>query len=371
MTPNYPMAVFTIFLDVIISLITGVLPMLPYFSDPAGDFKSGLAFLPVLDPVTTNSQLLSLSLFLIFSGIWMIISLATFVVLIQEPTHVVRFWWTVYPQLHLLALHVPAATFAFCLSALTWFSHFAPGIGFIMVLDVLLFPFYTLMTCLLFFVDTNAVINPNPIYSEWLYGTGFFYPLINACSTIFSILCYHTAWLYAMLFSGCSIVIQLIFSIYLFYKMPFLLPLSGQVVMTKSLMSIVSDVMGVGVILSAQSIGKWCIITTPLCFFVIFFIVYLMSGYRRRSMHLFLRQFDDSVRDFSLEAIRMTLSSIHSENEFQWVIRESFISGNANVLSQKFVQFCLQAFPDSQWLLSMVAFLFGDQIRLFTEFFFI
>jgi hypothetical protein len=351
---NYPVSFLALFIELAFGVFSALLPVLPYFSLLTGNYISGLTFFPIL--VSSSSEFLSVLVWLLVSLASMIISLVAFGLCIHCPEQAVRVWWLLHPLLHFVLVQFQSLAWAFSLAASSRLSHFTFFVSLIILVDIVVFPFYVVLSCSLFSIDTNSIIHPNPIYCEWFYGFSFVYPLVNAATITLSTLC-DLAGYPSMIYPAISMVIQCLVVFYLLFRMPFMLALSNELLTTKSLFCLFSHIFVFVIMKFPTPEARWFFVAMPFLFAILFFMVYIISHYRQGSMHLLLKQFDDSVRDFSVEAIRLTLSSIHSEREFQWVIRESFLGGNETVLSQRFLQFCLETFPNSDWLFSMVTFL--------------
>ena len=358
---SYPMAIFTLIADLCISVFVEILPIIPYLGTSVTSVRGE----PTVFPNSEYLQILTpgvlpTSVWITLSIILMLFAIVCFIICLRGPSMIVHLWWAICPQVHLIILPFVTISFGFSVFGLLRLNDMSSGDYLGIVLVVCLFPFYAVLTCLLFFVETNSLLRPNPIFSEWLYGFGFFYPLWVVIESFLCSVCHHVSQYNAITLLAVGGVLQLSCAGWLFYKMPFILPLTNQLMAAKTLAMFCVNALSIAVILSNASIGTWMIVIIPLLLIMCFLISYTISEKRRNNMHQFLKQFDSSVSEFTVDVIRMTLAAtIRSENEFQWVIRESFVSGNVDILSQRFVQSCLQIYPSSQWLLSMVTLLFA------------
>ena len=357
---SYPTAIFTLIADLCLSVFVEILPMVQQINPSTTTVNSGLTVFP------RSEYLQVLTPTLIPTGVWlgisivlMLFALVCFAISLHSPEMVVHLWWAICPQVHLILIPFVTISFGFSITFVITDNWNSP-IGYTTLFVVCLFPFYLVLTCLLFFVETNSLLRPNPIFSEWLYGFGFFYPIWVVIGSLFCSICHHLSTRNSIILLGICGILQLSCGIWLFYKMPFILPLTNQLIAAKALGMFCVNALSIAVILTSLPIGTWMIVIIPLILITCFLLSYTISEKRRNNMHQFLKQFDTSVSEFTVDVIRMTLAAtIHSENEFQWVLRESFLSGNVDILSQSFVQSCLQIYPSSQWLLSMVTFLFA------------
>jgi hypothetical protein len=79
----------------------------------------------------------------------------------------------------------------------------------------------------------------------------------------------------------------------------------------------------------------------------------------RRSLRRLLFQIEMDERQITSESLELALSSVVSENRFRLIIREGLLCGSNVVTSPTFVHYCLGRFPNSEWFVRYVTFLFA------------
>lgn len=358
---NYPLSVVTLVLIMLVSLFISILPMISYLNAPKGIPTSDSNIFPpsqILDYVTPN--LIPTYLWLFISFVIIFITLLTFLICIYNVSAIIHTHIILNPHIHWVLL--PFLTISFGYSIFLFRNESSPvrAEEIFGILNVLTFPFYVLLLSRLSLIETNTIISPNPIFAEWFYGYSSYNIYIEVVSTLLSTFVYRFDTPTRDILLSVSLLINVSYAILLIVKMPFVIFFVDQILTTKFLMTALTNLLCMLVVEIANVSATWIMVLIPIIYSAVYLVVRLITEKKRDSMHQYLKQFDHTVGAFTVSALRMTLtSSIKSENEIQWVIRECFLSGNTDLLSQTFIQYCLQMFPKSQWLVSIVAFLFA------------
>ena len=353
---SLPFSIFTLFGNLILNIIFSVYPIIPFVAENNSYRSTLTSFQLIFSPP---------EFWLLISFIIIILTIITFILCLIFPSLTIRLHWILNPQFHLIILPFLSLFFGFCPFGVLDYVDFNVFFDIIMFLLIILFPFYLIITSAIFCFDTNSITRPNPIFAEWFYGSSFFFPLLNCIETVFNSILTHIPRILIYVLLSISIILHIIYLIHILYKMPFILTIVNQFVATNSLFIIIMNISiiiinTIGSFVKIIMIDDWIIALIPVIYPFLFLLIYFLSEKRRNSLHLFLhQQFDSSVSEFTVDAIRMTLSSYHSEQSIQWIIRDCFLSANKNILSQSFLQYCLELYPKSQWLISIVSFLYS------------
>lgn len=352
---SLPFSIFTLFCNLILNIIFSVYPIIPFITESSPNGNSLSSFKLIFSPP---------EFWLLISFIIITLTIITFILCLIFPTLTIRLHWILNPQFHLIILPFLSLFFGLCPFGVLDYVDFNVFFDIIMLLLIIFFTFYLIITSVIFCFDTNSITRPNPVFAEWFYGSSFFFPILNCIETVFNSILTHVPRISIYILSSISLLLHLIYLIYILYKMPFILTIANQFVATNSLFIVIMNLIvisinAIGSLIEIVLVNDWVISLIPVIYPFLFIIIYILSEKRRDSLRLFLhQQFDSSVGEFTVDAIRMTLSSYHSEQSIQWIIRDCFLSANKNILSQSFLQYCLELYPKSQWLISIVSFLY-------------
>lgn len=346
---SFPFSVLSLFVNLFFNVLFAIYPVFPYIANTNN--------MDYFNQIFTSTEFWLLLSFFIIA-----FTICIFVICFIFPPLTIRFNWILNSQLHLMILPFISLFFGFCPFGFLNYVDFNIFFDIIMFLILILFPIYLIIVSTIFCFDTNSIFRPNLLFAEWFYGSSLFFPILSSIETIFNSIIPHISSVLMYVLSSISIAFHLIYLIHILYKMPFIATFVNQFAAVNSLFLICMNI----IILVLYSIApnfqnfnlNLSVVTViPIAYTLIFFFVYFICERRRRTMHTFIQQFDANVGEFSVDAIRMTLISYHSEHSIQWIIRDCFISGNKNILSPSFLQYCLELYPKSQWLLSVVSFL--------------
>ncbi|OHT06563.1 hypothetical protein TRFO_25378 [Tritrichomonas foetus] len=354
-------SIFTLFADLIINIFFSIYPILPYVHDEVKTDPDTISIFPPTSLLYYFSPgFISTDIWIFFSLGIIIITVVSFFLCLYKPTLAINLHWVLNSQVHIILIPFVSLSFSFCLFSFNSHHLFSWFFNALMILLATLYIPYLVITCLLFCFDTNSILRPNPIFAEWFYGNSIFVPALSGIQAICNSFCTRVPLYYSDILFIFVAVIHLLYLIHVLYKMPFIIAVVNQFVATNCSFVVIMNIAAVVIMSTLQSeFDPWIISLVPVLYTSLFFFIYYLSEHWRNSTYRFLEQFDQSVGDFTVDAIQITLTSYHSEHQIQLIIRDSFLSANKNVLSQHFLQYCLQLYPKSQWLLSTVSFLYS------------
>ena len=344
---------FTLLAILVINSFFSVYPLVPYIygavgEDPYDDYVLKL-----------NSQSVFSTFLFYLCHVITDITIIIFFVCLYNPNLTIKLHWVLHPQVHIIVLPFISMVFSMCIFVFTNNDDDSFVLSFLSLSFLIISPIYLIIAFLLFCFDTNSIIKPNPIFAVWFYGDSIYVPILMSIHAIFCTLCAQISNLNKYALFSISIVLHIMFLIRIIYKMPFIVTIANQFIATNCFFVSIMNAFAIVVISTIKTkIEPWLLPMIPILYTIIFFVIFGISEYRRISMHKILQQFDPSVAEFTVNAIQITLNSYHSEHSIQLIIRDCFLSANKYVLSQRFLQYCLQLYPKSQWLLSTVTFLY-------------
>lgn len=156
---------------------------------------------------------------------------------------------------------------------------------------------------------------------------------------------------------ACALV-SLIYSIYIIQKMPFFSLFTNDTILSKILCLCLYSILIIVKICVKMPYDNHLLVSLPLVYILIVFLVKIFSEKKRSSIHKILSQIDSSFKQYSVDALATALPSIvKSESTVQWVIKEGIMLGNQSVINKEFLHFCIKKFNKSQWFISLISFL--------------
>ena len=301
--------------------------------------------------IQTNAIIMTFVLLYLFS-------LVVFTICIFLPTKIrVLHIFLLFP-IHLLIFHMSSSIFGYCIHFLTFYNGNLERMVFSIVF-IVMYCIYFLFFTFLCYIETNSLIRPNSFYGEWFHGYTVVYPFW-ICLT--QNVCIHTErinyfsiriTLYAINF-GISIFASVAF----IRAQPFLFFAMNDIQSTKTIVTALYMVFAILLNIFQESFDVILIALLPAIAILFFLIIHIFSEKRRKSHEKILHQLDD-VENLSYDAIKVALSSITSQSQLFLVIKIGFTAGSPVILNFHFIRYCFEKYPTSNWLLSVIVFLYG------------
>lgn len=255
-------------------------------------------------------------------------------------------------QIHLVLFPLTSSAFSYDFMYLIFLP--TNGAGLVpTILHLILFCIYFIILTFLYFAQSNSVIQSNIGAAQWFSMSPFHYPLlilfINFTGFELAIL----SPLARYLFLIATLILLISSAVYTFLHMPYIMFLTNEIYIAKltvvSLMFIL-DVLILENILFHFRFVFFC--SLPVIFFIFYFIYHFASNHRRISLLQIFTKLNDSDTFESLDA------SVKYASKMRSMVRICITSGNKIILSPNFINYCLERFPNDEWLISYVSFLY-------------
>ncbi|OHT10051.1 hypothetical protein TRFO_20862 [Tritrichomonas foetus] len=310
------------------------------------------SLLTVITPILISREIALAALMLFF-----IIFIVLFIICFLHPDLIVRFRILFYPQIHLIFYPLITGTFGFGIFYINVSSRSQTVLVFSLINLILFFP-YSYILSLLCLIETNSIIRPNPLLSEWFSGASIYYPLVTA---IISLICYHVDKFDTygrLLFLGILLVVSLVSGILVFASQPVMMPVMNELLSSKFFAICLGSILSLIAEKTKNTFNSWYITVLLIVCPFIFLIVHMIGTVIRKSSEKMLLQIGDS-ESLSIDSLETTFQSIIQERKIRNIIKVGLLSGNDIIHDETFVRFCLERYPASEWLLQYTVFLYA------------
>lgn len=252
-----------------------------------------------------------------------------------------------------------SGTLGYCIYFLS--SHYDDNIRIriFSIFYLIFFVPYAVFVCFLMYIEGNSLVKPNPLFAEWFSGIIYTYPLSMGFTSLVCFCCVRLGIpIIIDIALSVSALIHIIEGVYIIYDIPYMNYVINELIATQMFSVAICSLVSIIATRDPTIFGPWPISITPIIVCVIFVIVHLISVSRRKPNERLVQQIDSS-QNITVETLATTLSSLTTEMQFRIVIKSGLLSGSSSVTNITFVRFCLEKFPNSQWMLAYVVFLYS------------
>ena len=313
-------------------------------------FSDILTFItPNLIPENAWFNLVFLFLFIVIIG---------FVCCLYNPSLTLYLHLLLNARIHLIILPIISATFSYATNCCVFHWYTKNSIIFI-IGNIIIFPFYLLLISLLCFTEANSISNAEIFSAEWFSNFALFYPIEIAITSIvgFQTFNYSNTIIQAFLITGS--IISLLFIGCVIYYMPMIFYFANEIQVTKHILIIILFVFSQFSIEFNLQIHNLILSLIPFFFCLVFIIVHLVYNRRRYTMKQLISQIDTDLEQLTIESLEQILSPVTSQYSLIRLVKHGLISGSRAVISDTFVNYCLKSYPESEWFIGYVCFLYG------------
>lgn len=310
----------------------------------------------------------SIMLFLLFYTI-------LFFVLLFQPQLIPPIKWLFHFQTQFIIFPLITIVFTYCFKVIFTYSEYPNFQIFCSLFIILLYLIYVVILCYTVLAECDSCIYPNPFYHEWFHKANLFDFTTQFLTILMSSISFQSLYVPYCIFGTITCLTSIMGIIYIYRKQPYFSFLTGNIVSSKYTITFIYTL--INMCFHSINPKRYSIIAITIVpsfgFFAIMF-GYILS-YQRSKVSEILDQLDSNAENFSVNAFNTTLACVRSENELQSVIKLGLIGNNHIICSQSFIEYCLIRFPHSEWLTSIVCFMFviqwgidANQYRVFLHF---
>ena len=286
-----------------------------------------------------------------------LLTIICFLVCLYDPSFARYLHIILNIRIHFVFIPFITGTFGFAIDMVSIFINETSIAMPLAILNIICYPFYLFVISLLSFADSNSLINPCKIAAQWFTGFSYWHPLFIA---FYSCVCYQSVFIpkyvsYPLL-AVCSLLGICIF-IYIFLTMPMMLFISNEILSTRIVVSVTLMIESIFT-LEFNFASNNIIAIIPVYIIVAYLIIHFFFNRRRISLQQLLTQIETDEQ-ISNEALQTTLSPLTRKYSLIAMIKEGLLSGNKTIMSNSFIQYCLERYPDCEWFLCYIGLLYG------------
>jgi len=327
----------------------------PYSENPSQEIFPQSLLLSYVTP-----HIFSTNFILFVSCLFMILSVTVFITTFLCPKYLKSLHSLLNIYFHFIILPFLVGCFSYSFYYVSFsFSNKEDSKLILSILVVVFFCPYALLVTLLFFIETNTVLRPTILFSEWFDGNSYFYPVyfILNCFLLYLLPRISLFYKYSSLLF-CSVTSFVVVGL-LLKRLPMMLFLSNEYIIGKIALSGSNHILSIIFLFNNKIVSVWELALIPALGMVSFLFIHWLCEKKRNSMKQFLDQIDTKSNDLNEVELSTIFSSINNEFDFRLVIKSGLSTGSTAVMSKNFVYFVLKKYPNSNWMVSYVGFLYG------------
>lgn len=348
-------SLYTIFyiLELIASFFPSIYVMSGYNPDAPIIYPPGKALLPFWSFFNNFvPEFIYVETWLYIQSVFFVLVITIFFICFMSPRQCYFFHIFLNIQIHLILFPLTGGAFSYDI----YFFLELPseGAGLIpTILHFVLFFFYFCLLVILFFAESNSIFSAHYGVTQWFSLFPFHYPflLFFISFTGFQMPHLNSVSRHLMVLITCAFLI--ISAVITFINMPFVLFVTNEIFFAKNITMIISFLMG-DLMVSNIVHGRRKLIFSmlPIFFTVVYFIVHYLFKLKRIVLTKFLNNLSEND---SFEPLDI---NVKSASKMCITVKLCLLSGQKIATSPKFVQYCLERFPDDEWFISYVALLY-------------
>ena len=355
---NTAFSAFSTFIFIVFSIVFSVYPLTISRSDRSSEEKD-ITFFPFSEILkNTVSDIIPDDSALLLSSVLILIPIIVFIYCFHNPDHLLFLHPFLSQQLHSVLFPYNSIAFSYVVMHLIYGESSVLN-KILKIAYFILFVVYLLIYMMLTYIDNNSIIRPNNITSEWFLGFTSLMPVLSLFNTFVSLhsICMETAIVYVLYI--VLFIVNICAAAYCIVEIPMLSGLLNSMISAHYIVLLVDNFCSFLVITFNIDLPLYIVMLIPIVLALLFVVIRSITNRRRLAIQQFLDQFESTGGEFTVSAIATTLESLNSERQVRLLIYEGLQSGNKTVSSPAFVQFCLERFPESNWMLSYVSFIFS------------
>lgn len=252
-----------------------------------------------------------------------------------------------------------SGTFAYCIYMMIYTPDDSPVPLYIIILTFVLFIFYSWMISMLNFIDSNSIIKPYKFTQHWFTSFSFWYPYEIILLSMYS---YQMINMAAHLLYFITTIVSVycaFMCVYVFIHYQFVYSFSGEIYITKLGSYLIFSIFAAVTRFHQIRVGLFVIGFFPIVLIILLSVIHISSDYYRRGYQNLLSQIDSDIQRLSVNSLQQTLATIKRESSLICFVKEGILSGNKAIISDVFIQYCLETYPNSEWFISYVTCLYA------------
>lgn len=350
----------TSILYITMSILPSFYPILAKYQITEINFSQEEAIFPYSSLLSIISPtILPLKMCIILSIIFCVASIFCFIICLYEPSFTLYLHLILDIKIHMIFLPWTTGTIGYAIYVASNYDEI-DSIGlWYCIIPIFIFPFYIFIISLLNFSDMNSIVKPNSTITGWFVSFPFYQPTIYALISLVGYQCINWPRIVTYIGLVIVIIICIIVGVWALITSPFLLFISNEILATQMFTVSSFFIFSLFFIEFDVSFTSISVATIPVFSLIIFLISHFIFQYRSSSFGQILSQINTDLEQLTADSLQATLSPLTHQISLAQIVKEGLLAGNKAVLSEVFIQYCLDCYPNSEWFLGYVAFLYG------------
>lgn len=357
---NGPYIAFMTILFIIIIVSPSFYPLLAISSNSEPMYSQEEAVFPysILLSIITPT-IISTRTWIVLVVLFCLLTIISFVLCLYEPSFTLYTHVLLDIKIHQILLPWITGTIGYAVYIVSNFEK-VNSIGlWYCIIPLLVFPFYLILISLLSFLEVNSIVKPNSTITGWFTTYPFWQPIVIAAISIFGYQCINWPYIAIYICGGFVILLCIFIGIWTLATSPFILFLANEILITEMFVIASFLILSIFFIKFSVSFSSISIAIVPIYSLLVFLGVHIAYQHKLSSIHQILSQINTDLEQLTTDSLQATLSPLTHQVSLQSLVKEGLISGNKAVLSEVFIQYCLDCYPNSEWFLGYIAFLYG------------
>lgn len=219
-----------------------------------------------------------------------------------------------------------------------------------------LFVCYIAFLCAITFMNSTTLVNPTSQLTSWFDGKTCFIPFCDAVMAavyfqrtkmdqhVFELLC------------AIFIILQVTIVIILMVNLPFVSLFYNELYATKYIIMFMNTIMSVVSAYYLRYMKVFAFGVIPFVSVFVWLIWHKIVRTRLLMQEKILGQLEMDIENVTLQELQTSLDAVKTERQYRFLIQTGLIFGNRAISCDPFIEYVLDRFPKSEWLVSYVVF---------------
>ena len=302
-------------------------------------------------------QILDSTMVLFIIDVIILVVLIMFVVCWNSPRKVRHFRWLFNNFIHL--------------AFMPWFSGLAgfsvwmvvrnsfddnPALFFLACVTIPLFVCYIAFLCAITFMNSTTLVNPTSQLTSWFDGKTCFIPF---CDAVMAAVYFQRTKMNQHVFESLCLIfmiIQITIVVILMVNLPFVSLFYNELYTTKYVIMVMNTIVSVVSTYYLRYVKVFAFGVLPFISVFMWIIFHKIVRNRLFMQEKILGQLEMDIENVTLQELQTSLDAVKTERQYRLLIQTGLIFGNRAISCDPFIEYVLDRFPKSEWLVSYVVF---------------
>lgn len=296
---------------------------------------------------------------LIILDVIMVFTLIVFCVSWYSPTKLLSLHGFISLLYHIPFLPIISGIVGFCICYLVETQE-SSALYAMASVTVVLYCVYVMFLVAMAFIEVLAMISPNPHFAEWFGSMSYIFPIIEGLISGFNFQKTRIDMVTWEIIAGVFMGIEIIIATCMILYQPIMSILGNALGAVKYLLMAIATGLSIVSDYWPMAIKPWALGVIPILSIFLLLIAEWLIKRRMTGMEQILGELDMiDLEKATVTTMKETLDPfIKNERGYRSLIQVGLYFKNESVMSDVFIEYVLDRFPDSEWLLAYVVFVY-------------